>query len=102
MRNIMSKTYFTAIVLAGLGLASTPVMAKSNPEVYAPATEHQSETLKKVPDQAEESFTSSKKKAVFTAEPINNDRNVPATIHQEQAIAGYDDDSKEDDSKQVH
>lgn len=101
MRTMMSKGYITGIVAAVLAFMSVPALAMNNWSVQAPATEHQSETLKKLPDQAEEAFTSSKKKATFVAEPLNDDMQLPATIHQEETIAGYD-DAREDDTIRVN
>lgn len=98
---IMSKGYITAIVATGLAFMSAPALAMNKLEVQAPATVHQSETLKKIPDQAEEAFTSSKKKAAFVTEPLNNDKQAPATIHQEEVIADYD-DARDDDKKRVN
>lgn len=101
MRTLMNKSYITAIVAAGLALVSAPALAKTNMEVQAPATVHQAETLKKIPDWAENTFASSKKKAAGITEQLNDDMNVPATIHQEEAIAGYD-DAREDDTERVN
>jgi len=91
MTTRINKGYITAIIMTGSVLAGTPALAKMDPQAQLPATVHQAETLKKVSDQAEGAFTSSKKKAAGVTEPLNDDRNVPATIHQEEAIAGYDD-----------
>lgn len=84
MRTLANKGYLTATLLSCLPLVAAPVLA--NTEVWAPATEHQAETLKKLPDEGEEAFTNSKKKAVGTTEKLNDDKSFPATVHQEEAM----------------
>lgn len=101
MNALLNKGTITAAILAGSAIAGTPALAKMSSAVQAPATVHQAETLKKVPNQAEDAFTSSKKKAAGVTEQLNNDLNLPATIHQEETIAGYDDD-REDDTERVN
>ena len=99
MHILTSKSYITAIVATALAFMSAPALAMNNMEVQAPSTVHQAETLKQIPDQGEQAFTSSKKKAAFVNEPLNNDKQIPATIHQEEAIAGYDDARDEGTSR---
>lgn len=84
MRILVNKGYLAAALLSCLPLVATPVLA--NTEVWAPATEHQAETLKKLPDEGEEAFTSSKKKAAGTTEELNDDKYFPATVHQEETM----------------
>lgn len=90
--NTSLKKILLGISVAGFSLTGLPALA-ADTEEPAPATEHQSETLKKdVEDSAGDT------KEEVTGEKGKTDADIPATEHQQETLEGEQDSG--DSSKQ--
>ncbi len=93
---MIRKICLTSVLTAALSFVGFPVMAEDTADAPAPATEHQSETLKE--DKGGERAEGNTKKGA-TGDKEKKDQVPPATEHQEEALKGVEE--SDEDSRQM-
>lgn len=97
LKVMIRKICLTSVMTAALSFVGFPIMAEDTADAPAPATEHQSETLKE--EKGGQRAEGSSKKGVV-GDKETKDELPPATEHQEEALKGVEESDEDSQQRQ--